>query len=85
MDMFRKTDTSPEAMAVQVAALQKMGLEGRAEMVFELSDNLRELVEAGIRRRHPDYTPQQVVQSVLRLTLDKELFEQIFPGCRVEP
>ncbi len=70
---------------MQVMALQKIGAEGRAAMVFELSDNLRELVEAGIRRRHPDYTPRQMVQSVLRLTLDKAVFEQIFPGCSVEP
>jgi len=85
MDTFRKTDSSREAIATQVAALQKIGIEGRAAMVFELSDNLRELVEAGIRRRHPDYTSRQVVQGVLRLILNKDMFERIFPGCEVEP
>jgi hypothetical protein len=85
MDMLRKTDSSQEATAMQIAALQKMGLSGRAAMVFELSDNLRELVTAGICRRHPNYTPQQVMQCVLSLVLDKTVFEQIFPGCEIEP
>jgi hypothetical protein len=50
--------------------LKKIGPEGRLDMMFELSNNLRETVKAGIRHHHPDYTPQQVIQAVLKLTLD---------------
>ena len=60
-----------------------MGLEGRARLTFQLCDNLRETTKAGIRHRHPDYTDRQVTQAYLRLILDKELFQQVFPGCEI--
>lgn len=61
-----------------------MGLEGRAKLTLQLCDNLREVTKAGIRHRHPDYTEQQVTQAYLRLILDNELFQEIFPGCEIE-
>lgn len=79
------TDTSKDSAERHIQALQRMGLAGRAEMTFQLSDNLRAITEAGIRYRHPDYTDQQVVQAVLSLVLDKKLFEQVFPGCEISP
>jgi len=78
-------DTSTASAKRQIQALQKMGLAGRAEMTFQLSDNLRAITEAGIRYRHPNYTDRQVVQAVLRLTLEKDVFEQVFPGCEILP
>ena len=60
-----------------------MGLSGRAEVTFQLSDQLYQVTKAGIRHRHPDYTEQQVTQAYLRLILDEELFEQVFPGCEI--
>jgi hypothetical protein len=85
MDMVSQSDTTPEAFKKQMEVLGKLGPERRLEMMFELSDNLRELVKAGIRHRHPDYTPQQVIQAVLKLTLDKKLYDQIFPGSDIKP
>jgi hypothetical protein len=85
MDTFCKSDTTPDAYMKQMEVLKKLGPERRLEMMFELSDNLRELVKAGIRHRHPDYTPQQVIQAVLKLTLDKKLYDQVFPGSDIKP
>ncbi|AQQ70263.1 hypothetical protein SMSP2_00607 [Limihaloglobus sulfuriphilus] len=65
-------DTSKDAYLKQIEVLRKIGPQRRAEMVIELSDNLRSIVEAGIRNRHPEYTDQQVVQAVLSLVVDKE-------------
>lgn len=62
-----------------------MGLEGRAKLTFELCENLRRITRAGIRHRHPDYTEPQVTQAYLRLILDKDLFQQVFPGCEIQP
>jgi hypothetical protein len=83
--MTGKSDTTREAFIKQMEVLKKIGPEGRLAMMFELSDNLREIVKAGIRQRHPDYTPQQVIQAVLKLTLDKKLYDQIFPGNDIKP
>ncbi|MCI0498822.1 MAG: hypothetical protein L0Y36_03950 [Planctomycetales bacterium] len=78
-------DTSKDAAAKQFEVLRNMGLQGRAKLTFQLCDNLREITRAGIRHRHPDYTEQQVTHAYLRLILDKELFQQVFPGCEIEP
>ncbi|OQY07446.1 MAG: hypothetical protein B6I25_01850 [Planctomycetales bacterium 4572_13] len=77
------TDTSKEAAEVQAEALRRMGLSGRAELTMQLCDNLREITKAGIRHRHPDYTDQQITQAYLRLILESELFQQIFPNCEI--
>jgi hypothetical protein len=76
-------DTSQTAANVQAETLRRIGLSGRAELTFQLCDNLREITKAGIRHRHPDYTEQQVTQAYLRLILEPELFEQVFPNCEI--
>ena len=76
-------DTSQAAANVQTEALRRMGLSGRAELTFQLCDNLRQITKAGIRHRHPDYTDLQVTQAYLRLILEPELFQQVFPNCEI--
>ncbi|MCE5185394.1 MAG: hypothetical protein LLF76_04630 [Planctomycetaceae bacterium] len=76
-------DTTPEAAAIQMEVLRKMGPEGRAKLTFDLCENLRQITRAGIRHRHPDYSEHQVPQEYLKLILDKSLFEQIFPNCEI--
>jgi hypothetical protein len=46
-------------------------------MAFELSDNLKSIVESGVRLRHPDYDEAKVRQQVLRLMIGESLFQQI--------
>jgi len=78
-------DTDPGAWKAHLAALRRMGLEGRARMTFELCANIREIARAGIRRRHPDYTAEQVRQALFRLVFGEQLFREVFPGCDVRP
>ena len=81
--MIRSADTSKTAELKQVETLRRMGLSGRAELTFQLCDNLRQITQAGIRHRHPDYTDQQVTQAYLRLILEPELFQQVFPNSEI--
>jgi hypothetical protein len=81
--MIRNADTSKDSALKQTEVLRNMGLPGRAEMTFQLCDNLRQITKAGIRHRHPDYTGQQVTRAYLRLILDKDLFQQVFPGDEI--
>ena len=77
-------DTTPEAAAVQLEIFRRMSPERRLELAFEMSANLREVVAAGVRSRHPDYGEQEVRLAVIRLTLGDELFFRVYPGARVQ-
>jgi hypothetical protein len=62
----------------QLEVLRRLDIAERAEIVFQLSDNLRRTVEAGVRQRHPDWDDQAVKRCVLRLTIGERLFQEIF-------
>ncbi len=77
------SDTSPAAAAVQFDVLRKIGPQARIKMVFELSNRMREIALAGIRRRRPEYTDDMAQLALFRLTLGEELFRRVFPGREV--
>jgi hypothetical protein len=81
--MIRSADTSKTAELKQLEVLRNMGPTGRLKLTMDLCDNLRNITKAGIRHRHPDYTEQQITQAYLRLILEPELFQQIFPNCEI--
>ena len=60
-------DTTPDAAAVQLAAYRRMGGMGRLRIAFELSDLVHSLARSGIRKRHPEYTPEQVMAALVEL------------------
>ena len=76
-------DTHEVSAMRQFDVLRKMDISGRAEMTFQLSDNLRSIVEAGIHQRHPDYDQETVNQAALSLVVDKKLLNQAFAGREV--
>jgi len=71
-------DTTIEALRKQFEILERLGIEGRAEMTFQLSDNLRQITESGVRLRNPQYDEQAVRREVLRITLGDELYRKAF-------
>ncbi len=76
MTMF--DDTAPEARAVQFQVLRRIGMAGRMAMTFELSDNMRAMVEAGVCDRYPQWGQQAVEHEVLRLMIGDELSGEVF-------
>ena len=42
-------------------------------MAFEMSENLRRTVEAGVRNRHPDFDQKKIRMEVLRLMIGDKL------------
>ena len=78
-------DTTLEAARIRFSILRKIGPEGRAQMTIELSDGLRTIIESGVRQRHPEYDEKTVRMAVLRITIGKELFQQLYPGVKVNP
>jgi len=71
-------DTTPDATARQFEILRRIGPTGRAAMTFELGDNLRSLVRAGVRHRHPDWDDRTVEREVIRLMIGDALFRQAY-------
>lgn len=78
-------DTTPEARAVQYRVLREIGMAGRMAMTFELSDNMRAMVEAGMRHRHPNWDQQAVEREVLHLMIGDELYREVLGKDRHRP
>ena len=79
------SDTTPEARRVQIAALRAMGIEGRARVVLDLNEMVRELGRTGIRMRHPGYGEEEIRLAMLRLWLGNSLFREVYGGIEVRP
>jgi hypothetical protein len=56
-----------------------MGGAARVAIAFQLADTTRHLAMAGIRRRHPGYTDEEVTLAWARLTLGDELCRAAWP------
>ena len=78
-------DTSLHSANVQDDVLRKMDIRQRAEMTFELSDNVRRLAEAGVRNRHPEYDDKMVGIAVTKLMIGDSLFKEVFGDIELEP
>jgi len=78
-------DTDREASAVYYRALRAMTPEERLCRGMELSDQMRAVLAAGVRHRHPDYDDRQVQLATVRLLLGETLFRQVHPGVEVQP
>jgi hypothetical protein len=76
-------DTQVNSAIRQFDVLKNMDTNARAEMTFQLSDNLRSIVEAGIHQRHPGYNLDEIKQAALSLVVDRNLLSQAFLGHEV--
>ena len=75
----------PTPSRYRFEVLRRIGLAGRLAMMFELSDNLRSLVEAGVRHRHPNWDDRIVEREVIRLMIGDDLFRQAYGERQTEP
>lgn len=66
-------DTSEDAYRAQLEAYRRMGGAARCQVMWGLIALAREATVAGIRRRHPEYTSEQVNLAFARLRLGEEL------------
>jgi hypothetical protein len=61
------TDTTPKAAALHLELLRALGPAGRVQIAVDLSDAVRETALDGIRRRHPEYSDDEVANAFLTL------------------
>jgi hypothetical protein len=70
-------DTTIEPARKQIEILRRMSPQKRALISFELSDNVRQIAIAGIKKLHPDFTDGHIKMELLRRTVGDELFRKI--------
>ena len=59
-------DTTPEAWAVRLAVLRRLTGPQRVEIAIEMSEFVRELALAGLRREHPDWSEKELLLELMR-------------------
>jgi len=82
------TDTSQDADAVQLDLWRSMSGQQRIQKVMSLSSRLRNMSFDAIRRRHPEYSKDQVRLKFIELTYGEELASEVAAHLReksVEP
>ena len=77
-------DTSLEAARVQVQVLRRLSSSARLDLVFAMSDGLRQTLEAGVRSRHPDYNERMTQLAAIRLRIGAKLFREAY-GQDIQP
>jgi hypothetical protein len=66
---------------MQMARYRAMTGEQRVLEALELSDALLEVTAAGIRRRHPDYSEDEVRHALARQRFGDDLFRGAWPDA----
>ena len=66
-DSMHARDTTPEAAGIHLQLYRQAGPSRRAQIAVELSDAVREMALAGIRRRHPEFSEREVRLSFLQM------------------
>jgi hypothetical protein len=75
---MRPADTSPEAWKVFLECQRRLTPSEKVRRAYELSDMLRRLNAAGIRRREPQASEQEIFRRVTRQALGAELFRRAY-------
>lgn len=75
--MVPPADTTAEAWQVHLETLRRLTGPERVAMAFEMSAAARDLSEAGIRHRHPDWDDRQVQDALMELLLGHELADAV--------
>ena len=72
------TDTSPDAVEVQLRILRKMPAWRKVQLVEDANRTARQLALAGISLRHPDASETERVRLLLDLVLGESLAAEVY-------
>lgn len=77
--MMRPLDTTEEADRIQFEIFGRMSAAEKLRRMSELTELVRATFEAGIRKRHPQYTDRDARLARIRWELGDELYRQAYP------
>ena len=72
--MRRPLDTSIDAYRRQLDDYRSMEPTERLRLAVEMSSDVRALAESGIRRRHPDWSPNARAEELARILAREQTF-----------
>ncbi|HYA62406.1 MAG TPA: hypothetical protein VED66_04340 [Candidatus Sulfotelmatobacter sp.] len=61
------SDTSPEALAIQLKIFRRMTAAERLRLALEMSESMRNVALAGLRSRRPELDPTGLRQELIRI------------------
>lgn len=70
-------DTTASALRAQLEALRRLGTVGRMSLGAQMCDDARQITLDGIRRRHPEFSGEQVKHEFFRVVLGEELAARV--------
>ena len=76
-----RSDTTPDAAAVQLALYRKMSSEERTTIGYQMSLDARATTLAAIHARHPDYDEVTARWALFRMLVGDELFRRAWPNA----
>ena len=71
------SDTSDEALAVQLKCVRRMTPQERLRRACAWSGQIRRMAFQAIRRRHPEYSEDEVRLRFIELTYGKEVADEV--------
>ena len=71
------TDTSPEALAVQLDCLRRMTPQQRMRQTCAMSRQVKRMAFEAIRRRHPGFTEDEVQLLFIELSYGRTLSNEV--------
>ncbi|MEK6233639.1 MAG: hypothetical protein N2C14_02920 [Planctomycetales bacterium] len=60
-------DTTDEAARIQLEIQRRLGPAGRFQLAMEMCDAARSLMEAGLQRRNPNFSPDEIRRELIRI------------------
>jgi hypothetical protein len=61
------SDTSPEAAAVHAEIFRSMTTAQRLRLALEMSESMRVVALAGLKRRHPELNEKELSRELMRI------------------
>ena len=71
------SDTSPEALAVQLECMRRMTPQQRIRQTCAMSRQVKRMAFAAIRRRHPGFSEDEVQNLFIELTYGQTLANEV--------
>ena len=71
------TDTSPEALRVQLEGFRRMTAQERFDRMCRWFQEIRDMARNAIRRRHPDWSEDEVRLKFIELTYGPEVAREV--------
>lgn len=76
---MRPRDTHPDLYQFYIGLFRELSPEQRGAMTAVMSDEGRQIAREGIRRRHPEYSDEEIARALMALLYGEQAATAIWP------